>query len=327
MNSEQKQIIDEAYHNNAGFGSRMHTYKVAHAKDSNINMKMVAQWMDANVEHKKQLPGYNSFVAHKAKEEYQVDLMFLKDKVVPDRGGKMKMLPHSDKPLMIMTDIFSKVVGVVPIESKTANSILDGIEKLFSRGWMDGKPEILYSDQEPGLRTEKVINYLDTVGTELIMTRGHAPFVERQIRTIKDMILKRVEHSKDWAIWRNEHFLWEICSIRNYDRKSSATHMIPRTADQPENRDKVYNRLETIRVKKRKYPPVAVGNYVKYYTKKKEFAKEFESLWSKTAYKVKSIEDWHGQKYYTLEGLPDTFMRHEILKVPPPAGAEDSGSD
>ena len=53
------------------------------------------------------------------------------------------MLPHSDKPLMIMTDIFSKVVGVVPIESKTADSILDGIEKLFSRGWMDGKPEIL----------------------------------------------------------------------------------------------------------------------------------------------------------------------------------------
>ena len=324
MSEEQKRIIDEAYHDNAGFGSRLHTYKVAHAKDNSINMKMVARWMDTNVERKKQLHGYNSFVAHKAKEEYQVDLMFLKDPVVPDGGGQMKKLPDSNKPLLTMTDILSKVVGVVPIESKSTESILEGIQKLFGRGWMDGPPEVLYSDQEPGIKGDKVLDFLEEVGTELVMTRSHAPFVERQIRTIKDMILKRVEHSQDWAMWRNEHFLWEICSIRNYDRKSSATHMVPITAKLPENRDKVYNRLESIRVKKRKYPPVALGDYAKYYLKKKEFAKESVSLWSKEAYKVGHIEDWRGQKYYKLEGVPvDGFLRHEILKVP----HEDAGSD
>ena len=33
MNEEQKHIIDEAYHHHEGFGSRLQTYKVAHARD------------------------------------------------------------------------------------------------------------------------------------------------------------------------------------------------------------------------------------------------------------------------------------------------------
>ena len=153
----------------------------------------------------------------------------------------------------------------------------------------------------------------------MVMTRAHAPFVERQIRTIKDMILKRLEHSGHWDQWRDEHFIWEICSIRNYDRESSATHMIPKAADRPDNRDRVYNRLESIRVSKRKYPGLEVGDYVKVYTKKKPYAKEFESLWSKESYQVDHIYVWHRQKYYIIEGHPDHFLRHELLKVAPAA--------
>ena len=319
MNEDQKNIIDEAYHHHEGFGSRLQTYKAAHARDPSITMKMVARWMEDNVERKKQLSGYNSFVAHKAKEEYQVDLMFLKDAVVPDKEtGQLEKLPDSHKPLMIMTDIFTKVVGVVPIENKNSDSILEGLKTLFRKDWMDGPPEVLYSDQEPGLRAAAIIHYLDSIGTDLVMTRGHAPFVERQIRTIKDMILKRLQHSGQWGQWRDEHFLWEICSIRNYDRKSSATHMIPKTAERAENRDKVYNRLESIRVSKRKYPQLAAGDYVKVYTKKKPYAKEFESLWSKEKYRVDRIYEWHRQKYYVIDEHPDHFLRHELLKVAPP---------
>lgn len=319
MNEEQKHIIDEAYHHHEGFGSRLQTYKAAHAKDSSITMKMVAQWMEENVERKKQLPGYNSFVAHKAREEYQVDLMFLKDPVVPDKEThELEKLPDSNKPLMIMTDIFTKVVGVVPIENKNSDSILEGLKTLFRKDWMGGQPEVLYSDQEPGLRAAAIIKYLDSIGTDLVMTRAHAPFVERQIRTIKDMILRRLEHSGRWDLWRDEHFLWEICAIRNYDRESSATHMIPKLAEERENRLKVHKRLESIRVDKRKYPYLEKGDYVKVYTKKKPYAKEYESLWSKERYRVNGIYNWHRQKYYIIEGHPDHFLRHELLKVAPP---------
>jgi hypothetical protein len=126
-------------------------------------MKMVAQWMEENVERKKQLPGYNSFVAHKARRSIRWIYMFLKDPVVPDKEThELEKLPDSDKPLMIMTDIFTKVVGVVPIETKELRQHPGGAQDSLRKDWMGGQPEVLYSDQEPGLRAAAIIKYLDS---------------------------------------------------------------------------------------------------------------------------------------------------------------------
>ena len=46
-------IINAAYNHEHGFGSRVDTFKRAHAQQADITMKDVARWYEANVENKK----------------------------------------------------------------------------------------------------------------------------------------------------------------------------------------------------------------------------------------------------------------------------------
>ena len=75
--SEKDKIISEVYYDQAGFGSIATTYKDAKKKDASITMQDVKEWFQENVERKKQLSGYNSFIAPDINFEYQLDLFFI----------------------------------------------------------------------------------------------------------------------------------------------------------------------------------------------------------------------------------------------------------
>jgi hypothetical protein len=60
---------------------------------------------------------------------------------------------------------------------------------------LGGKPQTIYADQEPSWNGKYVKQYLKEEHILLIMTLSHAPIVERAIRTIKNMIYKRLEHN------------------------------------------------------------------------------------------------------------------------------------
>ena len=66
-----------------GCGSIESTFKDAKAKDPSIKLSDVQAWMKKNVERKTQIRGYNSFIADKPYEEFQMDFLcfsHLKDK-------------------------------------------------------------------------------------------------------------------------------------------------------------------------------------------------------------------------------------------------------
>ena len=79
--SEKDKITSEAYYDQAAFGSIATTYKDAKKKDASITMQDVKEWVQENVERKKQLSGYNSFIAPDINFEYQLDL-FLYQKMI-----------------------------------------------------------------------------------------------------------------------------------------------------------------------------------------------------------------------------------------------------
>ena len=74
--SDKNKIASEIYYDRAGFGSIATTYKDAKKKDASITMQDVKEWFQENVERKKQLSGYNSFIAPNADFEYQLDFVF-----------------------------------------------------------------------------------------------------------------------------------------------------------------------------------------------------------------------------------------------------------
>ena len=163
---------------------------------------------------------------------------------------------------------------------------------------MGGKPETMYSDNEGSFNSNIAKKYLKDNNVRQIYTLGHAAYAERAIRTIKGMIYKRVEHTKQkWT-----DVLYSVLLTYNVKNKSSITGMTPSEARKPGNQVDVGSHLELHRVHKRKYPTINIGDHVKLLKKKKHFDKEHISTWTATIHKVLDIVDSMGQHFYKVEG-------------------------
>ena len=149
----------------------------------------------------------------------------------------------SDKTVLVGVDIFTKQIEIVKLYRKSADSYLESLEKLVDK--LGGPPEFIYSDMDPALLNIHVKTWIESKGIQLITTRTHAPVVERAIRTIKNMIDKRLESKPPGQkIWYDQDFLDLICHVYNEKRINSTTKFTPEDAKKPENLDKVKTNLE-----------------------------------------------------------------------------------
>ena len=181
-----------------------------------------------------------------------MDLFFFADQDVDDEF----------KNALLMVDIFTKWTQVVMAQSKKWPEVIEGIKKLVPM--MGGKPKTIYSDDEGSFNSKEVQKYFQDEGIRHLTTRGHAPVAERQIRTFKDMIYKRIENNdKEW---------WEVLDAvqLTYNRKMehSVTKMTPQQARQNDSQQSVKFNLELKRRHSRKYPEISVGDTVRVFKKK-----------------------------------------------------------
>ena len=291
-------IISKIYHDPAGFGSNASTLAEAKKYDPTITLKDIQDWKFKNTERKTNLKGFNSFIAEKPFQEFQIDLFFLPDLKKDDFEGGL-----------LFIDIFTKYVVVIPIHTKQPDEILQALKDGFEK--MGGKPGTMYSDNEGSFNSNIVKKYLKDNNVRQIYTLGHAAYAERAIRTLKSMIYKRVEHTKQkWT-----DVLYSVLLTYNVKNKSSITGMTPSEARKPGNLVDVGSNLELHRVHKRKYPTINIGDHVKLLKKKKHFDKEHISTWTATIHKVLDIADSMGQHFYKVEGYDKLLMRSEILLI------------
>ena len=74
---EKQDALHHSYFNdNAGYGSATEQLTEARRMNPAVSMEDVNTWRGQRVEQTKGPPGYNSFVAEQAKQEYQADLAF-----------------------------------------------------------------------------------------------------------------------------------------------------------------------------------------------------------------------------------------------------------
>ena len=95
----------------------------------------------------------------------------------------------------------------------------------------------------------------------------------------------------------------------------SVTKLTPAEAMKPSNTAEVKFNLELKSRHSRKYPNIAIGDYVRVFQKKDKLDKERISNWSADKYKVTDIQESMDQKFYKLEGRDKVVMRSEILLV------------
>ena len=304
MSDNKNDIISKIYFDRSGFGSKATTLRDAKEKDKTITMKDVEEFFRKNVEQKKQLRGQNSFIPPHPLYEFQMDLFFIND-----------LEKQKFRVGLLMIDIFTKYMVVVPIKSKGEGDIAAGMIEALNK--MKGKPELLYTDDETALNTQAIQDYLKEQGIAHHRTRGHPNFSERAIRTYKDMLYKRVEadekKGKQNIQWIDYNF--EILLTYNNKMKHSAIKMTPNEAVKRGNDTTTKINMTIQATRTRKYPEISIGNQVKIYRKKAITEKERTSQWSKETYNVERIEKKLGQSYFYLNGLSRGYLRNELLKV------------
>jgi hypothetical protein len=179
---------------------------------------------------------------------------------------------------------------------------------------MGEKPDIIYTDDEGALSTTAMKEYFEKQKIKHIITRSHAWFAERFIRTFKFSLFKRVDASKKEAVqWTD--FIFEILLTYNNKIKHSATGFTPSDAKKKGNETDVKLNLLNKKKHDRRYPLLSIGDKVKIYRKKEPGEKERTSNWSNNTYEVETIAKSHGQTYFKVEGMSREYSRHEILKV------------
>ena len=300
MSEIKDKIISEVYHE--FYGSIKDTFTDAKKKDKTITYDDVKKWFDNNFTRKTNLKGYNSYIANEPFEEFQMDLFFIND------------LENQDYKIgLLMIDIFSKYMTVVPLKTKQPLDVLEGIKQCIKN--MGENPISIYTDDEGSFNSKQVKQYFLDSQIQHIVTRGHAPVAERAIRTIKDLMYRRIEKAPD-AQWASNEILKSSLTTYNNKMVNRSTKLTPNEARDKKNVLTVKTNLELHRVKKRKYPDINVGDSVRIYTKKKNFQKERVPVWSENKYKVEDITENFNQKFYHIEGRDRPLLRHEILLVP-----------
>jgi hypothetical protein len=289
------EVIESVYNDRAGYGSITKTYNDAKAKDSTITNQDVKDWFSKNVENKRKLRGYNSFINDGPYEEYQVDVAFIQG-----------------EPALVMIDIFTKYAVVIPLESQETPDFLAGLMEGFQK--MGHKPKMIYADGEGALRSKLFAQFCNEQKINFHLTRTHAWVVERFNRTLKNMMNRRLEANKDKKkTWKD--FIFEVMLTYSNKDIHTAHGMTPSQARKDINRTQVKSNLELNRVAKRKYPDIKVGDKVKVYKKKPTGGKEDLSYWLPTVQTVQEITETFGQKYYHVSGWKKPMLRHELLKV------------
>ena len=211
---DKKDTIAQVY--NEFYGSIRETYNDAHKKDASIKYQDVKNWFDNSFTRKTNLRGFNSYIADYPHQEYQMDLFFIND-----------LENQEYKTGLIMIDIFTKFISVVPLKTKSADDVLDGIKKAITN--MGKPPDMLYTDDEGSFHSKQAEEYYKNNKINHLITRGHATYAERAIRTIKDMIYKRIANSPD-AKWYSPEILSNALVVYNYKMKNTTTNMTPNDA-------------------------------------------------------------------------------------------------
>ena len=295
--------ISTVYNNKEhGFGSIRTTLKFAKQLNEDVTYNDVKLWKEKNIARKTQLPGYNSYGFKRPYEEYQMDLFFFAD-LDKELGEKQ---PYA----LLMVDPFSKFCKVVPTDTKQPDDILNAIKECMKR--MEAKPETVCSDEEGAFVSNKVQKYFKDEEIRHLVTRNHAYFAERTIKTIKNMVYKRVEASGDKK-WTNH--IKDVLNMYNKIMVHSSTGRTPYEGRIAKFRAEIKARLDSLRHHDRIYPSVHKSDQVKVFRKKDKLDKENVSTWSKNSYEVTDIIESKGQTLYKTTARDRPFIRSEILAL------------
>ena len=301
--TETNAVLRRVYYDpDTGFGNQTETLEEALKFDKTITKEDVRDFMRAQkVTQFRPVRGKNSYVPPEALFQIQFDVAYM-DKV---SDGPYKYA-------LIAIDAFSKKLAVIPQRTRTAEATAKSLEKVLQEF---GLPAYALTDDGSEFKKD-FRDLLDYYDIPLRVTKGHAIFAERVIRTVKEALVKRVE-----SVGGRWHNYIENVVKRYNSKKHSATGMTPDDAMKHQNRTSVRKRLESIAKTSKKHPQLKIGDRVRVF-KKPTFGASYrvtEDAWSRTVFTVATIKRTDMGNVYTLnESQNQSYMRNELLRITGP---------
>jgi hypothetical protein len=233
----------------------------------------------------------SSFVPTHPHQEYQMDLIHIPN-------------PHVNKANygLSVIDIFTKKATIILLKKKDTKNILEAVKKAFEEL---GLPESVFCDEGSEFISKGFNDLMKELKVKVIITYGHAPFVERFNRTIKEIMEKYLEAKKTKDI---ASVLGKI--VKNYNNSyHSAIGMAPNEVDEKNMHKVQMNILEKAKIGKKE--KLEVGDTVRVKLKDQKLKKGYKTKFSQSTYKIEKIE----RPYYHVEGEKKPYLAAHLLKV------------
>lgn len=296
-------LKDLYYSPNTGFTGINKLYERARRDGMQVKKNDVIKFLngeDVYQRFTKKEP-YNSFVANEPLEEFQIDLIVMKDISKIDYTYCLTCI-----------DVCSRVADAEPMKDKTASEALQAFKAIIERM---GKPKQIYADS--GKEWQGVFGkFLEEQGIEAIFVTTHAPFIERFNQTLKNMLHRYMTNAGNdkWRV-----VLPEI--IDNYNNSyHSSIKMSPNNA-RKDSVNAVVNTLKHANLNKR--AKVKVGDVVRLAKSHNVFTKGYLPTYGAKQYKITKVEDG----MYYLDGQELPVPRSQIKKFADVQGVDGQNDD
>ena len=242
---------------------------------------------------------------------WQADLIEYRDLNYHNSGYKF---------ILLVIDVFSKVIYVEPLKFKTGEITATAMEKILGRS--ESPPVMLVTDGGKEFFNKDFQNVMISHNINHFKTPTETPWkasvAERANRTIKTRIDRWMQHtkSKRWIdVFRQ--------IVENYNNTPHSSHKMKPLEVTAENRKTVYKRL---------YPRseatfecrLKIGDKVRKIREKKErkhlWEKGYKPNWSDEIFSIDSVRQKHGVCWYklsTLQGriLPGIWYYYQLNLV------------
>ena len=260
----------------------------------------------------------NSYTASRPLEQFQIDIAEIK-KTIKENGVYKNLLSYENPKTKMMIpkantiyaltciDIFTKNVSLRIMKKKDANTTLDALKSILKEM---GKPSEIFCDDGSEFTNNLVGKYCQDNDIELIFGIGHAPYVERFHRYLKENLETQITSSNSYVL-TPAVFDKVLKGYRELDH--AATKMDVEEAKKPENHDEVVRNIQESRKPLKRRPVVQKGDKVRELLKKDRQKKaSFEIEWSTEVYTVVDVID----KYYYLDGgKRPKYLRYMLQKI------------
>lgn len=268
-------------------------------KEKKIPRKAISNWLSEQETHSMHKPIRRNFQRRRVivsgiDDQWQADLADLSTLRSRNKGNRY---------LLGCIDVFSKYAWVVPLKSKSAKDVLQGLKKILKDG---RKPRKLQTDMGGEFTNSKMQAFLKSEGISFFFTQNQdikASIIERFWRTLKSRMYK-------YFTYKGGKKYIDILPdlVSSYNNTLHGSIKMPPSCVNTNNEEKVWHTLYGSKPLVAKRALYKVGDFVRIGKYKGAFDKGYIPNWSREIFNIKRI----------METLPHTYViedqNHEEMK-------------